>query len=574
MKIHEVVQGSDEWHALRAECNTASEAPVMAAVSKQMKRNELLSAKYTGESKEVSWWVQRFLFDKGHAAEASARPIAERIAGEDLYPITATSDDHPWLLASFDGCTMLEDVIFEHKLINDELRTATVETLPEHYKVQMDQQLAVSGAEKCLFMASDGTEDDCNWFWYETTPERIASLMAGWEQFKADLEAYEPQEQKVAPQGETPDKLPALSIQMTGGVQASNLPDFKAKALAMIEGIKTELTTDKDFADADSTLKWLQKGEKQLDDSKQRALEQTASIAELFSTIDELRETMRQKRLHLNKLVKAEKENRRIEIQRKAAESFDSFLASLNCPIEPSHSLDIAGAMKGKKTIATLQGAADDEVARAKIECQQMANEINSNKALLESEQGEYGFLFSDWRDLIQKKRDDLQSVIAARIAQHKEAEQKKLDAERETIRQEEAAKARREADEKAMQEAEVEAKSRAETESEKSLGDAMRFGTGVTVGGKHVPYEEWHTADNTEGEDSTPHQSIDTSRISAAADNFKRGSQVKAPEEVTISRKEYDQLRAAQAKLDALEAAGVDNWSGYDDAMEQLHAA
>ncbi|MDQ7731588.1 hypothetical protein QT231_02690 [Halomonas sp. SpR1] len=43
--------------------------------------------------------------------------------------------------------------------------------------------------------------------------------------------------------------------------------------------------------------------------------------------------------------------------------------------------------------------------------------------------------------------------------------------------------------------------------------------------------------------------------------------------ETVTISRAEYDQLLADQAKLRALEAMGVDNWSGYSDAMEQLAA-
>lgn len=513
----------------------------MAGVSKYQSRSDLLKTKYTGEVPEVTPAQQR-IFDKGHAAEASARPIAERIIGEELYPCTATHDEHDWMLASFDGCTMLEDVIWEHKLINDELRAATADTLAEHYKVQMDQQLAVSGAEKCLFMASDGTEDDCNYFWYTTTPERIAALFAGWAQFKADLEAYQPQAQTVALQGEAPDKLPALSIQMTGGVQASNLPDFKAKALAMIVGIKTELVTDKDFADAESTVKWLQKGEKQLDESKQRALEQTASIAELFSTIDELRETMRQKRLHLNKMVKAEKENRRLEIVGNATYAFNQFLESLDCPVEPVHSIDIPGAIKGKKTISTLQAAADDEVARVKIECQQLANEINGNKVLLDKEQGEYAFLFSDWRDLIQKQRDDLQAVIAARIAQHKEVEQKKQDAERERIRQEEAAKAQREA-------AEAEAKRQAE-EAE-----------------KRKPEPEPMPA-------AAEHKPIDTSRINAAADSFQRGSQVKAPEQVTISRKEYDQLLADQARLHALEDAGVSHWSGYNEAMKQLNAA
>lgn len=69
----------------------------------------------------------------------------------------------------------------------------------------------------------------------------------------------------------------------------------------------------------------------------------------------------------------------------------------------------------------------------------------------------------------------------------------------------------------------------------------------------------------------------LDTSRLSAAAQRHEaevlRDGQVQAPEQVTISRGEYEQLLADQAKLRALEAMGVDNWSGYEAAMEQLAA-
>lgn len=545
MNVYEVVQGSTEWGALRASCFTASEAPAMAGVSKYQSRSDLLKLKYTGEVPEVTPAQQR-IFDKGHAAEAKARPIAERIIEDELYPCTATHDDHDWMLASFDGCTMLEDVIWEHKLINDELRTATPETLAEHYKVQMDQQLAVSGAEKCLFMASNGTEDECNWFWYTTTPERIAAVFAGWAQFKADLEAYQPQEQQVAAQGEAPEALPALKIDLTGMVKASNLPQFKAQAMAIIKGIRTELTTDQHFADAAEAVKFLQKGEKQLEASKQAALEQTASIAELFSTIDELRETMRQKRLHLDKLVKVEKENRRLEIQQKAEADYQAWLETLDSPIRLASVLNLPAAMKSKKTLSSLQAAADDEVARAKVESQQEAQRLADNKALIEKRQGDYAFLFSDWRDLIQRDAEFIKLQVENRIAHHEQEEQKKLDAERERIRQEEAAKAQREA-------AEAEAKRQAE-EAEKRKPEPQPEPEPLPAAAQGKP--------------------LDTSRISAAADSFQRGSQVKAPEQVTISRKEYDRLLAAQAKLDALEAAGVDNWSGYSDAMAALEAA
>jgi hypothetical protein len=39
--------------------------------------------------------------------------------------------------------------------------------------------------------------------------------------------------------------------------------------------------------------------------------------------------------------------------------------------------------------------------------------------------------------------------------------------------------------------------------------------------------------------------------------------------EMVQISKEEYEQLLEQQAKLTALEVAGVDNWDGYAIAME-----
>lgn len=528
MKIIDVVQGSPEWIAVRASHFTASEAPAMAGVSKYQSRADLLKQKYTGEIAEVSPAQQR-LFDKGHAAEADARPLAEELIGEELYPVTGTSEEHPHLLASLDGCTLLEDAIFEHKLWNQELAAAVrANDLPEHYLVQMDQQLLVSGAERCLFMCSDGTRENAVWCWHYPNEARFQRLLTGWEQFRQDLTDYQPQAQQVSAQGETPEALPALHINLQGAVTASNLPEFKTRALAMIEGIRTKLLTDQDFADAAETVKFLQKGEKQLEASKQAALDQTASIAELFSTIDELRETMRQKRLHLDKLVKAEKENRRLEIQQKAEDAYSAWLDELGSPVKLASVLNLAGAMKGKKTIATLQAAADEEVARAKVESQQEARRLADNKALIESLQGDYAFLFSDWRDLIQRDAEFIKLQVENRIAHHKQEEQKKLDAEREKIRQEETEKAQAEAVKPHVSERSIPQEDMAE------IGDLIQQHQGA----------------------------------------LKPASQVAKPETVTISKKDYERLLADQVKLCALEDAGVASWSGYDKAMASLKAA
>lgn len=40
---------------------------------------------------------------------------------------------------------------------------------------------------------------------------------------------------------------------------------------------------------------------------------------------------------------------------------------------------------------------------------------------------------------------------------------------------------------------------------------------------------------------------------------------------EITISAKEYESLLEDRKKLYALEGAGVENWEGYDFAMEDI---
>lgn len=41
--------------------------------------------------------------------------------------------------------------------------------------------------------------------------------------------------------------------------------------------------------------------------------------------------------------------------------------------------------------------------------------------------------------------------------------------------------------------------------------------------------------------------------------------------ETVTISKEEYDSLVEDSLFLECLQGAGVDNWQGYDDAIEMM---
>jgi putative phage-type endonuclease len=443
MKIHNVAQGSAEWHALRAKYFTASEAPAMMGASKYQSRTELLNMKKTGITPEVTPNQQR-IFDKGHATEASARPLVEAQIGEELYPIVGTSGN---LLASMDGATMLGDTLFEHKLWNESLvAQVRAEQLDPHYYWQLEQQLLVSGAERVIFVCSDGTAENFVSMEYRPVAGRAAQLVEGWKQFEADLAGHSPAEVAADVVGSSPDSLPALRIEVTGMVTASNLEQFKAHSLAVIGAINTDLQTDQDFADADKTVKWCGDVESKLAAAKQHALSQTESIDLLFRTIDQISEQTRAKRLELTKLVAARKSAIRDEIVLTAQSALRLHIDQINVSLGgrvllPQVAADFAGAIKGKKSIASLRDAANSELARTKIDASQKADAIRLNLASLAELAVDHNFLFNDIQQLVMKANDDLVALIKVRIDDHKKAEEDRLEKQRQEIREEEAKK-------------------------------------------------------------------------------------------------------------------------------------
>ena len=400
-------QGSASWHAARARHFCASEAAAALGLSKYTSRDELLRQKATGLTEEVGAAKQR-IFDAGHEAEAKARPIAEEIAGVEFYPIVATLEvEGMALLASFDGIDLLDDLIWENKLLNQSLvQQVQAGDLEPHYWLQLEHQLLVSGASRALFTTSDGTPEGTHPLWYESKPERRAQLIAGWKQFAADLAAWVPPEAKPAPVvGKTPDNLPALLIQVTGAVTASNLPEFKAHALEVFKGINRTLTTDQDFATAESTVKWCADVESRLAAAKEHALSQTATIDALFKTIDDISAEARRTRLELDKLVKARKEEIRGEIVAGGIAALREHIAGLQTEIDlvafvfPAP--DFAAVIKNKRTVDSLRSAVNDELARLKISSNELAAETRRRIAWFKEYAKGYEFLFPDLQKII-----------------------------------------------------------------------------------------------------------------------------------------------------------------------------
>lgn len=435
MKVHNVQQGTPEWHALRSSYFTASEAPAMMGASKFQTRNDLLTMKKTGIVPDVTP-QQQAAFDRGHATEEMARPLVEEMIGEELYPIVGTSGN---LLASMDGATMLGDVLFEHKLWNEKVVTQIrAGALDPHYYWQLEQQLLVSGAERVIFVCSDGTKDRFAHLEYSPVAGRREQLVAGWTQFEQDLGEFVVKEAKVEAIGAAPDQLPALRIDVTGMVTASNLDAFKSHALAVIGDINTDLSTDKDFADADATVKWCGEVEDKLKAAKEHALSQTESIDVLFKAIDDITAETRRKRLELEKLIKARKDIIRSDMVMDAAKALQAHIDQINETLNsrirmPRVPADFAGAIKGKRTIDSLKEAADAELARAKIEASRIADLIRANLKSLNELAIKHGFLFHDAQELVLKANDDLVALIKVRINEHElqQAELKRLEEEK-----------------------------------------------------------------------------------------------------------------------------------------------
>jgi putative phage-type endonuclease len=443
MQILNLVQGSPEWHAHRARHFNASDAPAMLGCSPYKSRSQLLREIHTGLTADVDPALQK-RFDDGHRFEALARPLAEDIVGEDLYPVTGSDGRYS---ASFDGLTLDGGIAWEHKSLNDELRAAIPleiapfigPGLPLHYRVQMEQQLMVSGAARVLFTASKWEGEtlvEARHCWYAPDLALRGQIIAGWMQLERDLAAYAPAAAAPVAVAAPVEALPAVSVRMDGALSVvSNLERFGVALKSYVERIPQKPSTDQEFADTEAACKALKQAEEALDAAEAGALASISSVEEMRRMVADLRSLARSTRLASEKLVERRKTEIKEAIVAKARAAITAHVAGLSSEVEGLFAMpmpDFAGAAKSKRTLASLQDAVDTALAQAKIAADEKAREIRARLAVLKDEAGEFAFLFADRAALVQKPVDDLRLAIRARIEAHEKAE-----AERERKRQE-----------------------------------------------------------------------------------------------------------------------------------------
>lgn len=426
MQILDLVQGTESWDKHRSSARNASAASCVLNFNPKTSRQEYLRICAGYSEKEISEWVQKNLFDKGHEVEDKARPVIADLIGEAVYPITGISDDD-YLSASFDGITMDESTIWENKLDNKDLSAYIQinDDLPDSHWPQVEQQLMISKAERCLFTLFDKAGNMTVEHWYKSRPERQAQIMAAWQQFDIDLANYQHVEVKSAVTGAPVDSLPAIIYTMdkTDLSITSNFDVYKAKAEALTERAKTPLVTDQDFADRELLGKKFRESEKMLKVKAADVVGQVVDVAAFSKSLLDLAEVHRVFAVNCENAVKAEKENRRADIIKRGKDALTKHIDTLNTmlgkPYMPVVASDFPGAIKGKSNLLKIQDAADAELARCTIIADAFAKNIQINLNTLRDMASDYKTLFSDTATIVLKNNDDLVALIKMRISEH-----------------------------------------------------------------------------------------------------------------------------------------------------------
>jgi len=152
MKLINLEQGGELWLASRKETFNASECGMLFQCSpfgvKQAEQQDQLSRqKYQGEETHMNQYMQ-----EGIEAEPIIREYVESILGETLEPMVGCMDTDERFRASFDGVSMDGKTILECKYSTNTYDKVEKKGVPpKHYYLQIQHQLMVSEAERCVF---------------------------------------------------------------------------------------------------------------------------------------------------------------------------------------------------------------------------------------------------------------------------------------------------------------------------------------------------------------------------------------------------------------------------------------
>jgi len=224
-----------------------------------------------------------------------------------------------------------------------------------------------------------------------------------------------------------------LILRIEGSVQKNNLPEFKEEALAMVKAANVPLVTDDDFSNAEKTVKNCKEAEDAISIAKHNALRETADIAALFESLDEVSNELRNTRVSLDKQIKKEK----VERKKALVDSFCSDLSVVISDLNLSQKHAIVDrklfddAIKGKRTLSKMSEALADVLNEETGRFVRLSEDIEANRTAIENAEDDFPGLFPDKETLVVSGQENIKSTIESRIAKFQLAEIKRKEAEK-----------------------------------------------------------------------------------------------------------------------------------------------
>lgn len=240
MKVINLEQGSEAWLDSRLNTFNASECGALFGCSPFFPKNQddLAQVKYGGRKV-----YQNKTMTAGLEAEPIIRAYAEELSGETLEPMVGCLDNDERFRASFDGITFDGIKIFEAKNSKGTYEYIVKHNkAPEHYYLQVQHQLLVSGANWCLFVARNPESGLMIPLVIEPNTDIQNEIYTKWIEFETKYKGVELQ-QIEEERTDTEWEIVALKLREINErkkeIEAEE-KEYKEALLAMANGVKSK----------------------------------------------------------------------------------------------------------------------------------------------------------------------------------------------------------------------------------------------------------------------------------------------------------------------------------------------
>lgn len=174
----------DTWLDWRRAGIGSSDAAVIMGVSRFKTREQLLIEKAQGFKAEDQ--SNAYIKDRGNKIETQVREFLEKDTGQTFAAMSCMMVDFPFIRATLDGATQDRKTITEIKLLsvfNPEKpnkqaagyikwEKAVEGAVPEEYFPQVQHQLAITGADVCIFLGYKEVKGDL-----KVTTDKLAKIL-------------------------------------------------------------------------------------------------------------------------------------------------------------------------------------------------------------------------------------------------------------------------------------------------------------------------------------------------------------------------------------------------------------